>query len=165
VPKDRKILVIDRTEWMYGGDNIDRIDFKGFTSALCNDRGMMSSIGIYCNQPGKIDLGIIMGVPEPCDLIKVLEPAEADPAAFEILGHLTSVDPETGIVLNSHFTNTAPNLNNDEHLTKVEREERIADHFTTIGVVVLFEHIDAGNNLKRIVKGYNIELEIPKKCI
>lgn len=103
-----------------------------------------------------------MGVPEPCDLIKVLEPAEADAASFEILGHLTSVDPETGIVLNSQFTDTALNLKNDKHLTKAEREEPIAEHFKTIGVVVLFDDIDAGNNLKRIAKGYNIELEIPK---
>lgn len=77
----------------------------------------MSCLGFYCFQIGIIHISILRESEEPCKLFEHPGAEYHVFPYFTTLGPLVAVDPQSGHISNSHFTNVAMQINDDEYMT------------------------------------------------
>ena len=112
-------LIINRPKWRTGGTEGDRTG-KGST-ALLNKEGYMCCLGFRCEQ---------MGIPKE-NLFDRANPFELSDK-WDIPDLLNDIGNQTP------FTREAIRINDNISYTPEYREEKITEHFATIGVTVKF---------------------------
>jgi hypothetical protein len=77
----------------------------------------MSCIGFNCFQIGIIHISILRESEETCKLFEHPGAEYHVSPYLETLGPLVAIDPQSGQISNSHFTNVAMQINDDEYMT------------------------------------------------
>ena len=124
----KDVLIIDRSKWRTGSDGPHHTG-KGDTQLL-NKQGFMCCLGFRCNQ---------MGIPKK-DLLNKAEPE--DLANIYTIPDLVEEEHwfEKILTQNSDFGREAIMINDNEEITKEERERLIKEHFKKINVKVIFKN-------------------------
>lgn len=114
-------LIINRSKWRTGGKTPSYKTGEGCT-ALLNEEGYMCCLGFRCHQ---------MGIPKKDLLGKGTPDGLSD--KWDIPDLINAVGND------SDFTREAIRINDNISYTHEEREEKITEHFATIGVTVEFK--------------------------
>lgn len=127
----KDVLTIDRSKWRTGSDGPHHTG-KGLTQLL-NKQGFMCCLGFRCNQMGVLKKDLL-GKSEPNDLSDEYDIPDLveDKPIYDWLGAM--------YYENTDFTREAIQINDDNSLTKKERERRIKEHFQKINVKVIFKN-------------------------
>lgn len=122
--RKKDYLIINRSKWRTGSYSKHSTG-RGYT-ALLNEMGYMCCLGFRCHQMG-IPKRKLLGVCNPKELSE-------DWSIPDLIQKIWNNQYD-----DSEFTSIAMSINDNEILSREERETHIIDHFKTIGVTVEFK--------------------------
>lgn len=114
-------FIVKRSTWLRGGESFLRKD------------GRLCCLGFYCVQAG-VEIDDIDGWIMPSEMVNE---AEID-HQYEI-DALTEFDDEYACARDSHLTDAAVEINDDEDIAESERERRLTQLFAGHGITLTFE--------------------------
>lgn len=117
-------LRIDRSKWRTGG--YGKYQSGVGATQLLNSEGYMCCLGFYCKA---------LGVPKK-DLIEKAIPSSLEDYAD--IPDLARLSGDGKFLVGTDFTYMAISINDDSVIVSKERERKLKDHFSTIGVKVTF---------------------------
>ena len=130
-----KKLIIDRSKWRTGQNifNEDKQRTSGMGETQLHNRyGYQCCLGFFCNQAG---------IPEN-ELIEV-----GEPQGIESISHYIKENDAMKILVrkyksayvNTLFTKRAISINDGHRFDRKKREEKIKEHFGSVGINVVFK--------------------------
>jgi hypothetical protein len=125
-----KDLIIDRSTWRTGGNELELVSKYGMTK-LINHQGNKCCLGFYCQQIGEIPRDLLIDVAGPKDIFC---------RSFSSIEPLVQIGVDGMPLYNTEFTRNAIDINDDPNLKAEERESFIIHHFKNIDVNVIFEN-------------------------